>query len=378
MRYLDLYLEKDLTRKMVFLGGPRQVGKTTVAKSLLQNNTSGQYFNWDSDEDRRAILNKQWRQSDSLIVFDEIHKHPAWKNWVKGVYDTKSDTNTFLITGSARLDVYKKGGDSLFGRYHYWRLHPFTLEEIPDNISPEDAFERLMTLGGFPEPFISNDETIARRWRKERFDRVVLEDIRDLESVKNIQHLKLLVDLLKSRVGGGIVMANLARDLGVSAPSIKSWIDVLERMYLVFSVRPYSQKLVRSLHKMPKVYFYDNADVDNSMNQGARFENLVATTLIKRLNFLEDRDGYRYELKYLRDKEGKEVDFVIVKDNEIEEIIETKWNDDSISPSLYYYSQRLKPKKATQIVANLKRSYSKNGIEVLSPLEYFSKPLVDY
>ena len=235
-----------------------------------------------------------------------------------------------------------------------------------------------MTLGGFPEPFLGNDETEARRWRKERFDRVVLEDIRDLESIKNIQHLKLLVDLLKSRVGGGIVMANLSRDLAVSPPSIKSWIDVLERMYLVFSVTPYSQKLARSIHKMPKVYFYDNADVDNSMNQGARFENLVATTLIKRLNFLEDRDGYRYELKYLRDKEGREVDFVILKDNEIEEIIETKWNDDSISSALHYYNQRLKPKRATQIVAQLTHSYSKNNIEVVSPLEYFSKPLTTY
>ena len=172
---------------MVFLGGPRQVGKTTLARSLLQQSEKGgRYFNWDLDEDRQAVLNKLWSKMDHLLVFDELHKFHRWKSWAKGVFDVYGNQHQILVTGSARLDVYRKGGDSLVGRYHYWRSPPFTLDEVPSGINPEIAFERLMSLGGFPEPFLSGDEREARRWRRARLDQVIREDIRDLETVRNI------------------------------------------------------------------------------------------------------------------------------------------------------------------------------------------------
>jgi len=370
MRYIAPYILQDLTKKMVFVGGPRQVGKTTLAQAILSSNyPSGRYLNWDYDEDRQDILRKQWSADQKLLVFDELHKFPRWKNWIKGIYDVSHESHSFLITGSARLDVYRRGGDSLMGRYHYWRLHPFTLDEVPQGISQKEAYQRLMTVGGFPEPFLDGDERAARRWRRERFDRVLREDIRDLEPVRNIQLLGMFLDMLRNRVGGLITLSNLAGDIQISPKTAKSWLEVLEKMYLVFSVRPYTKSLPRAVLKPPKVYFFDNGDVIG--DEGARFENLIATSLLKRLHYLEDRDGYRYELRYIRDKEGREVDFVIVKDGKIEELIEAKYSDETISRSLVYYAERLKPPKATQIVANLRRPFDKGKVKITDPISYF-------
>ncbi len=369
MRYITSHILEDLKKKMVFVGGPRQVGKTTLAKTVLSKAfPDGRYLNWDFDEDRQDILRKKWSTDNSLLIFDELHKFPRWKTWIKGIYDVSHDIHSFLITGSARLDIYRRGGDSLMGRYHYWRLHPFTMDEIPEGIDPKEALHRLMTIGGFPEPFLEGDERNARRWRRERFDRVLREDIRDTESIRNISLLSLFVDLLRRRVGGLITISNLAADLQIAPNTAKAWLEILERMYLVFSVRPYTRSLPRAVLKPPKVYFFDNGDVLG--DEGARFENLVATTLLKRLHFLEDRDGYRYELRYIRDKEGREVDFAVLKEGKLEELIEVKFADESVSKSLLYYAQRLNPEKATQIVANLRRPYDKNGVRVTDPLTY--------
>ena len=374
MRYILPYVLKDLQRKMVFIGGPRQVGKTTLARYILEKHfKSGRYFNWDFDEDRTAILKKRWREDDKLLVFDEIHKFPKWKQWIKGLYDVLGDKHRILITGSARLDVYRRGGDSLLGRYHYWRLHPFTLDELPISIDKGHALEKLMTIGGFPEPLLTGNETETRRWRRERFDRVIREDIRDLEGVRDIQMLRLLLDLLRERVGSPIVISNIARDLQVAHKTVKMWIQVLERMYLIFVVRPYVKSSPRSILKPPKIYFFDNGDVKG--DEGACFENLVASSLLKRLHFLEDSEGYEFDLYYIRDKEGREVDFAIVKDGVLQEIIEAKYSDENISRGLKYYSQKLRPTKATQIVATLKNSFDEKGVRVMSPFEYFGHPL---
>jgi len=374
MRYISSKITEDLSQKMVFVGGPRQVGKTTMAKNILKNNhILGRYFNWDLDTDRNALLKKHWRDDETLLIFDELHKYPLWKNWIKGLYDSRQDLHQILVTGSARLDLYRHGDDSLIGRYHYWRLHPFTLDELPDGITPQEGLERLLRLGGFPEPFVGNDDRQARRWRRERLDRLIREDIRDLEFIKNLQGIRILVDLLRERVGGMVVVSNLANDIQVASQTIKHWLQALEHMYLLFPVLPYTQNIPRAIQKPAKIYFYDNADVTDE--SGQRFENLVATHLLKRLHYLEDYEGYRCELRYIRDKEGREVDFAIVIDGQLKEIIEVKTQDDSISRSLRYYKEKLQPEKCTQIVKSLNHSYDKEGIRVTSAIEYFQEPI---
>lgn len=372
-RYNESFIYQDLIKKMVFIGGPRQVGKTTLSKALCREQFSkSAYFNWDNDEDRRAILHKQWPADNTLIIFDELHKYPHWKQWIKGVYDTKPPQQEYLVTGSARLDVHKRGGDSLMGRYHYWRLHPLTVDELPADITPAEGYERLLTFGGFPEPFLQADEREARRWRRERFDKILREDVRDLESIRNIQLLSLFVDALRERVGGIVALANLADDLQISPKTAKSWLALIERMYLAFPVYPLVKNIPRAIQKPPKVYFYDNADVTN--NQGARLENLVATTLLKRLHFLEDYYGYRTSLHYIRDKEGREVDFATVVDNQVIDLIEVKNGDTNISSSLKYYSEKIKPQNTVQLVATLKRPFHQGHVLVTNPWDFFQDP----
>lgn len=306
-----------------------------------------------------------------MLVFDEVHKFKRWKNWVKGIFDKNKHLYSILVTGSARLDVCRRGGDSLLGRYHLWRLHPIGFDEIPSDMTPVECLHRLMTLGGFPEPFLSGDERDARRWRRERLQRVLRDDVRDLESVRDISTLELFVAALRTRVGGLVNLANIAQDLHVAPKTLKAWLQVLERMYVVFSVYPYTTGLPRSLQKPPKVYFYDTGDVDGQT--GARFENLVATQLLKRYQFLEDRDGHDYRVHYLRDKDKREVDFLVVKDGVPHVLVEAKWNDSQVSAALGYYAKHLKPKHVVQVVGELSQPYQKDGIRVVSAASYFSK-----
>lgn len=372
-RYLAPYIKADLLKKMVFIGGPRQVGKTTLSKSICVGQLSNfEYFNWDNAEHRRAIQKKQWREDASLVIFDELHKLSRWKQWIKGIYDLKPINQQYIVTGSARLDVYKRGGDSLLGRYHYWRLHPLTLDELPVDISAEEGLERLLNVGGFPETFLENDIRESRRWRRERFDRIVREDIRDLEGVRDIQALSLFIDSLRERVGSQVTLSNIAQELQVSPKTTKSWLSIVEKTYLAFPIFPYTKKIPRAIQKPPKVYFYDNADCEDC--PGVRLENLVATHLLKRLHFIEDYHGFRCKLHYIRDKDGREVDFVTTIDGKVDELIEVKLSDTEISKNLKYYKMKLSPKTTTQIVGNCKRTFDSDGIKVCDPITYFSSP----
>ena len=371
-RFIESDIIRDLSKKMVFLGGPRQVGKTTLARYILKNfsykkSKSGLYLNWDFDEDKIRIIEKKWDEDHQLIVFDELHKYRRWKNWIKGVYDKTHPLHQFLVTGSARLDIYRRGGDSLLGRYHYWRLHPLTLDELPKKMSLKEGFKRLMTVGGFPEPFLDGNEREATRWRRERFDRILKEDIRDLESIKMIQDLSLFVNILRRRGGQLIVLSNIARKVQISPKTAKLWLEALNRMYICFSILPYTRQLPRAIQKPPKVYFFDNGDIISETDEGPRFENLIATHLLKKIHYLEDCKGLQFELKYIRDKESREVDFIILKDSKVFALIEVKFSDDKISRSLQYYSEKLKPKHSLQIVAHLKQEYKQNNCRVVSP-----------
>jgi predicted AAA+ superfamily ATPase len=370
MRYISPYVKQDLSKKMVFIGGPRQCGKTTLAKSLLKE-TPGIYLNWDSLHDKKMILNSGWADDQKLVVFDEIHKYKNWKNLVKGYFDTENEKHHFLVTGSARLDVYRKGGDSLLGRYHYWRLHPFSLFELPNSISPKKAMQRLLTVGGFPEPFLSGDERQARRWREERNSRILRDDIRDLEGVRQIEQMALLLELLKTRTGSTISLTSLAEDLHVSSVTVGKWIEIFEKMYLIFVVRPYSKSLSRGIKKAFKVYFYDIGDVDG--NEGARFENLVASHLLQQIHFWQDYQGLKVQLCYLRDKEKHEVDFAIIFNGKVHELIEAKWSNEAPSPGLFYFAEKLHCDRKIQIVGQSSETRKKGDLLITNPLSYFSK-----
>ncbi|PWU22420.1 MAG: hypothetical protein C5B49_00640 [Bdellovibrio sp.] len=369
MRFIAPFLEKDLKKKMVFLGGPRQCGKTTLAKAFLRR-TSGKYFNWDRISDRKALLQAQWMDQDELLVMDEIHKFKKWKGFLKGIYDTEKEKHRILITGSARLNVYQRGGDSLLGRYYYWRLHPFSLFENPPGLKRDEIFGRLMRVGGFPEPFFDNDETEARRWRESRARLVIREDVRDLERISDISALELLLNLLQERVGSTLAVSNLAQEIQISPVTCRKWLEVLEKMYLIFIVRGYDKQITRAVHKPIKVYFFDNAEVRGS--EASRLENLVACHLLQQNQFIEDSTGKQRGLFYVRDKNQREVDFLVTEDNRPLNLVEVKNQSDSPSPNLLRFAEILKVQWAVQMHLRVKNVSTKGKYLLTDPIHFFN------
>ncbi|MBC7421802.1 MAG: ATP-binding protein [Bdellovibrio sp.] len=360
---------------MVFVSGPRQCGKTTLAENILNTKKNGIYLNWDSSKDKKIILNGGWDENADLIVFDEIHKYSRWKNLIKGFYDTLKKKHQFLITGSALLNVYKKGQDSMLGRYHHWRLHPFCLAENPLKMDSAMTMNQLLELGGFPEPLLSGSKIEALRWSKEHMNLIIKQDLRDLTMVRDLDLLSLFYDQLRSRVGSTVSLNNIAGDLGIPSKTLKQWLAILESVYLVFSIKPYSGKLNRTLQKQPKIYVFNNPEVDGDV--GAVFENLVATHLIKRLHFYEDSMGEDYELRYIRDREHHEVDFVILKNKKPICLIEVKWDDSNPSKNLNYFGEKLKIEKRIQLVGKLSKSKKINNIEIYPAAEWLSQSLFE-
>lgn len=337
-RYLRTPVHRDLREKMVFIGGPRQVGKTTFALGFLSPPSEDHpaYLNWDNPNMRSAIMKGELPSGEKLVILDEIHKFARWRNLVKGLYDTHKSAVSFLVTGSARLDYYRKGGDSLHGRYHFYRLHPFSLREVA---SPpgRSTLADLLAFGGFPEPLLKGNERFHRRWRRERLQRVIYEDIRDLEQVKEISLIELLVEELPHRVGSPLSIKSLSEDLQVAHETVDRWLGILERMYLCFRIAPYGHRRIRAVKKEQKLYFWDWTQCPDP---GPRFENLVACQLLKYCHLREDTEGDRMELRFIRDTDKREVDFVVLRDNKPEFAVECKTGEHGISPAARYFRAR--------------------------------------
>ena len=361
-RYLRAPIEDDLRRKMVFLGGPRQVGKTTLALKLLgaEGTRHRGYLNWDDPRVRPELLRGRLPGGERLLVLDEIHKFPRWRNLVKGLHDTEGDRVSFLVTGSARLDHYRKGGDSLQGRYHHYRLHPFSLGELGSDRSASDL-ETLLRFGGFPEPLLAGNKRVWRRWQRERLSRVVYEDLRDLESVRNVALVELLVEALPDRVGSPLSIRSLSEDLQVAHETIARWLGILENLYVCFRIPPFGAPRIRAVKKETKLYLWDWSQVPG---KGERFENLVACHLLKHCHFMEDTEGYRMELRFLRDTDRREVDFVVIRDNAPLFAVECKSGDKSPSRAVAYFRQRTRIEDFYQVHLG-ERDYVSGGTRVL-------------
>ena len=319
-------------QQIVLLSGARQVGKTTLA-STIQPGPDLFYFNWDDADDRELLLQgtgsiaqhiglEQLRASSPLLVLDEIHKFSRWKQLLKGFYDKYHDQCHILVTGSARLDVYKKGGDSLMGRYFHYRLHPFSVREtLPGIVATDDAteiqtprslpdedFEALLSWGGFPEPFLKRDRRFFNRWSRLREQQLLQEDVRELTRVQELGQLELLAILLKSQAGQLTSYSKLAKKIRVSVDTIRRWLGILEAMYYCYAVRPWSKNITRSILKEPKYYLWDWSQCGDA---GARNENFIASHLLKAVQYWTDTGRGDYGLFFLRDKEKREVDFLV-------------------------------------------------------------------
>lgn len=353
--------------KMAFVSGPRQCGKTTMAKQLLKQRSAGEYYNWDETKFRRQwvkdpqfILPPPTRSSTKpLLVLDELHKAKLWKRGLKGIYDTQDNKADILVTGSARLSVYRKGSDSLLGRYYHFRLHPFSLAELLKRYEPilpeqlinvllarrysfaknaQNLLLQLKKYGPFPEPlFASNDKTL-NLWRRNRIEKIIREDLRDLSRLPELSQVEMLTSLLPERVANPLSIPSLSEDLEVAYTTVKRWLDYLNELYYFFVVKPYAKSLARAIRKESKLYLWDWSEVENL---GARFENMVASHLLKYCHYLTDTGHGEYELRYLKNKEKYEIDFLILKNKKPWLPIEAKLNDEKLSPNWPTFMKQL-------------------------------------
>lgn len=378
------FIIEDLKDKMVFVGGPRQVGKTTLCRNFIATHFSSHaYFNWDNRADRKAIMAFSWPGDAEILIFDEIHKYRQWKSLIKGEYDKLKETYKFLVTGSARLDLYRRGGDSLQGRHHYYRLHPFTLAEI-EGIKHKtstrgtlpigkdyhhETLDKLDAFGGFPEPFIKQSKRHLRRWHNEKIERMFREDILDVQAIRDIGNMKLLSDILPSKVGSLLSLNAVREDLEVSFRAVSHWMDILESFYYCFRIYPYSAKKIRSLKKEPKLYLWDWSEVED---EAARFENLIASHLLKLAHFITDYEGYKAELYFLRDVDKREVDFLVTIDGRPWFAVEAKLNDTSLSPHLIYFKERLSIPYVYQVVKKNAVDRLDKGARMISAGKFLS------
>ncbi len=360
--------------KMAFVSGPRQCGKTTLGKMLLQRRGAGAYYNWDAVRFRRAwaldpsaLIPRAKGQGVPLAVLDEIHKDRHWKRNLKGVFDTLEAPCDILVTGSARLRVYMRGSDSLLGRHLSFRLHPFSVRELerPDVLGPdealgalfargdaprkasEDALAALLAYGPFPAPLLAQDARKARLWRRNREQLVIREDLRDLSRLPDLGRIELLSALLPERVGSLFSLSSLARNLEVSVPTIKRWMAYLDQLYYVFEIKPYTRRIARSLRREGKVYLWDYAAVRGAAQ---RFENLVAAHLLKACHYWTDTGEGDFDLFFLRTKESREIDFLIVRDGEPWLPVEVKLAETAPAPSWARFAQALPCKRGLQLV----------------------------
>lgn len=352
---------QDLEKKMVFITGPRQAGKTYLAKQIMTHFQRPLYLNYDSIEDRKIIQAENWLPNTDLLILDELHKMPNWKNYLKGVYDTRASQLKILVTGSARLGIYQHAGDSLAGRYFCHHLLPLSLSEL-HQLGEHTDLDFWLERSGFPEPYLSETPLDAQRWRMQYVDSLISIDVLSFDNIHNLQALKTIFELLRTKVGSPVSYSSLAQDANISPATVKKYIEVLEALYIVFRVTPFSRNIGRSLLKEPKIYFFDSALVKG--DAGAILENGIAFSLLKHVYAVRDYEAKPYALHYLRTKDKKEVDFALSCEESIVQAIEVKNSENDLSPALKWFAQKYQL-NAVQVVKDLKREYQAEGIPIV-------------
>ena len=365
-RFYTKPFQEYASSKIILITGPRQSGKTTLT-GLFSGSQS--YLSYDREEDRTIFWEKSWNRDKDFVIFDELHKMKEWKRWLKGIVDTEGYRPCPVVTGSARLDTYRKTGDSMAGRYFQYRVHPLDLRElslVEKNFNPQQNLEKLLQYSGFPEPFLKGSKKFYNLWKKTHLDIILRQDIPDMENIRQIKPMEILIELLAERVGSPLSLLSLSRELQCSDKTVKHWLEALENMYMLFKITPFHKNIARSNLKRPKYYFYDFVRVKK---EGARLENLVACSLLKECHFRQDCLGENWQLFYISKRGRGEIDFLITKEGAPHILLEVKRSEETPSKNFDMIEQDFpshsKAIKKVQLVQNLKREKTyPNGIEI--------------
>jgi predicted AAA+ superfamily ATPase len=352
-------------KSMIFIAGPRQAGKTTFAKAISKDFTNKLYFNWDTISDKKKLIANPYffqelnrvDKTTPLVIFDEIHKYDNWKNYLKGVFDEFGKDYKFLISGSGRLDLFQKGGDSLAGRYFLFYLWTFTLAELSNNnvsfksfiknpifIPKKDKkdqkiWNRLKKFSGFPEPYLKAKNDFYKLWSNTYIKQLIREDVRNASQIKNIDNTEILYSILPEKIGSPLSLNNLAQNLHVSFDSIKSWLSLFERFFLIFKVSPWKKRISRAIVKEQKIYLFNYPIIEDA---SFRFENMVALELYRAISNWNNLGLGDFSLHFIRNKEKEEVDFLLVNNRKPFLLIECKFTDTNISKNLVKFQNILK------------------------------------
>jgi len=371
-RYLEPQLLGDLACKTVVLTGARQVGKTTLARQLMERFERAQYLNWDVPSDRAVLLRQSWNPAARLLVLDEIHKMPEWKSWLKGVIDAKLPAQALLVTVSARMETFRQSGESLAGRYLHLHLAPISVREwcAHRDTTPQEALLHLIERGGFPEPCLAERADDAQRWRRQYATDLIREDVLEFSRLHEINTMRVFFELLRERVGSPLSLASLARDLAVSPTTLRRYLDILQALYVVIVVQPWHRNIARALLQAPKVYFTDTGLVKGG--EGVRFENAVAVMLAKQAHFISDTRGREAGLHYIRTKDGVEVDFCLSSDGALTQLVECKLADSSPHRALLRFAAQFVEAKAVQIVRDARQEEVRGPIAVVPAADWLA------
>ena len=380
-RYLENRIRQDLHKKMILLTGPRQVGKTTLSRNLQHEQPDSIYLNYDTPADRAIMLAQTWPQRATLLILDEIHKMPNWKAWLKGVFDGRANNDgvhqKILVTGSARMDTFRQSGESLAGRYFSWRLHPISVREWCEQTaaSPAQALTHLLERGGFPEPALAQSDEDAQRWRREYFNDLIREDVLEFSRLHEVNAMRLFAQTLQQRVGSPLSIASIARDMATAPKTLTRYLEILEALYIVFTVRPWSRNITRATLMQPKVYFFDTGLVKG--DAGVRFENLTACHLLKHVHWQQDALGKQTDLHYIKTKDGAEVDFALSdasgENPVLTHLIECKLSDTKPHTALKRFALEQPNAVAVQVVRDLRHEQDINGLQIRDGAQWFNQ-----
>lgn len=374
-RIMTQYFLEYAHKKIIFVSGPRQVGKTTMVKNLAGQSVA--YYNYDNKKDLKIFKDQDWDISKKIVVFDELHKMKNWKLWLKGIYDSSDlAKQSIIVTGSARLNLLKKVGDSLAGRYFSYSLHPLDLKELNlvqgKKFNLEDAYSKFISISNFPEPFLDGTKAFYQQWKNSHLDVIIRQDLLSLENIRDLDGIMLLIELLKTRVGSTISYNSLAEDLDRDDKTIKKWITTLENLFVGFKLTPYSKNIARAKKKAFKFYFYDLGQVE--LDEAHKLENLVALALKKELDFLAETHGQKGDLHFIQTRDGKEIDFFVQFKANQNYLFEVKLSDSQVSKSFVLLDKYFKQSHKIQLVRNLEHEFTnKDQVLVVNALKYLSK-----